>query len=361
MARAEIESWESQPHFECVRLGDLSFGIYLPSEVITNEEVEQWNITTTKDKLLTASDIHEKIGINRRFRADARESAIDMGIQAALATRNSKDVDAIFTATSYPVGKNVSQEIGNRLGIRAKSHLDVYAACSSFVLGITYMKEHEEEFNHKKVLFVATEKYSHTLTDLREGGIDIDPSMAQLIFSDGAVACVFEFGKDLRVLAYENRKIKLPKKFDNCIRMPIDRDSMTMPFIEEPVPNSESGKFEQDGLSVIRGVISNVPDLNKRVVKNARLQASDIQLVIPHQSSGPVLAGLSNKMPGYTVFKDIQDGNFSSASIPKAMTRAIKEGEIQRGDKILLSGFGAGLYASTAIVELGQRFIDLYG
>ncbi len=356
MAQQERKPWELQPHEpERVTLGNLSFGIYLPEEFITNEQIEQWGIQTQSGNLLTASDIQKRIGIERRYKAGPNESVIDMGIKAARATGNLDDVDVIFASTSYPIGKNVSHEIGRHLKIKPKFHLDIHAACSGFVLGLAYMKEHEEDFQGKKVLFVTTEKYSHTLADLREGGINIDPSMAQLIFSDGAVACVFEFGKDIRVLGYENKTIKLSKTFENCICMPIDRSLMQMPFLEEPVPDSASGRFEQKGASVIRGVISSVPDLNKTVVKNLRLQASDIKLVIPHQATAQMIDSLSEKMPEYTLLKDLQDGNFSSASIPKAWARAIKEGKIQQEDTILLSGFGAGtdLFASSAVVKLG--------
>lgn len=348
---AERQLLEQHHNPERVTLGNLSFGIYLPEEFITNQQIEQWDVKTQSGNLLTASSIDEKIGIRRRFRAGLHESEIYMGTQAAIATEDLEDIDAVLVSSSYPVGVNISEEIAARLKIEPSTHLDIHAACSGFVRGLAYMQENEEEFQGKKVLLVATEKYSHTLTDLREDGIEIDPSMAQLIFSDGAVACVFEFGKDIRVLGYENTK--LSEKFNNCIRMPIDRDLMTIPFLEEPVPNSASGKFEQDGRSVFRAVLSYVPDLNKRVVENAGLQASDIKLVILHQATGHMIDSLSNRMSEHTLFIDMQDGNFSSASIPKALMRAIRERVIQRGDKILLSGFGAGLFACSAVVKIG--------
>ena len=360
MTQAERQLPEQHQNVERVTLGNLSIGIYLPEEYVTNEEIEQWGIKTQSGRLLTAFDIQKRIGINRRFIAGPNESVIDMGIKAARATGNLDHVYAIFASTSYPIGKNVSEEIGRHLQIEPKFHLDVHAACSGFVRTLAYLKEHERKFNNKKVLLVATEKYSHTLADLRDAGIDIDPSMAQLIFSDGAAACTFEFGKDIRVLGLENKTIKLSETFENCIRMPIDSSLMIEPFLAIPIPYPASGKFEQKGPSVIRGIASNVPELNKTVVKNLRLQASDIhiQLVIPHQASAQMIDSLSKNMPGYTedtFMRDLQDGNFSSASILKALARAIKEGRVQKGDKHLWSAFGAGtdLFASSAVIEFG--------
>jgi 3-oxoacyl-[acyl-carrier-protein] synthase-3 len=342
---------EQHHNVERVTLGNLSFGIYFPEEFITNAQIEKWKIQTKSGNLLTAQGIHEKIGIDRRFIANLHESSIDMGTQAAIATESLSGVNAVIVSSSYPLGVNISEEIAARLHIKPNFHLDIHAACSGFVRGLAYMKEHEEEFQGKKVLFVAAEKYSHTLADLREGGMEIDKSMAQLIFSDGAVACTFEFGKDIRVLGYENKKLE--NRYANSIRMPIDPHLMEMPFLEEQIFNSKGERFQQDGKDVMQGVLSNVPKLNERVVANAGLQASDIKLVIPHQATGIMIDGLSKRMSGYTLFRDLGDGNFSSASIPKALMRAIREGKIQRGYRILLSGFGAGLYASSAIIELG--------
>ena len=149
----------------------------------------------------------------------------------------------------------------------------------------------------------------------------------------------------------EHGSEKLPKESDNYIQMPIDNTLMIPPFLEEPVP-STIGKFQQNGPKVFEELKSRIPSLNKKVVEKARLLPSDIKLAILHQASGRMVKWLEQKMPEYTFFNDLEDGNFSSASIPKAWARAIKSGKIQRGDKILLSGFGAGLYASSAVVQL---------
>lgn len=353
MTQAERRLPEQNHNVERVTLGNISFGVYLPEKFITNEQIETWGIQTQSGKLVTAGEIQRRIGIERRFIAGPNESVIDMGVEAARATGNIKDVDAILVSTSYPLGKNVSREIGSHLPIEPKFHLDFHFACSGFVRALAFLKEHERKYNNRRVLLVATEKYSHLLTDLSKGGIPIDSSMAQTIFSDGAAAIFLTYGKDIQVLEYENKK--LPEESDCYIRMPIDENLRTDPSLAIPIPNSTNGKLQQEGPKVIEAISISVPDLNKRVIGNAGLKASDIKLLIPHQASGRMIPHLTKGMPEYkdNMFTDMEDGNFSSASIPKALARAIKEGRVQRGDKILLSAFGAGLYASSAIVELG--------
>jgi 3-oxoacyl-[acyl-carrier-protein] synthase-3 len=44
-------------------------------------------------------------------------------------------------------------------------------------------------------------------------------------------------------------------------------------------------------------------------------------------------------------------GNTSSASIPLLLDELYKEGKLQRGDKILMSAFGAGFTTGACIIE----------
>lgn len=359
MARAERDLPEQSGQTERVKWKNISIGIYTPEKYITNEEFEQRGIITKGDHPLTAVNIEKQTGIKRRYRAGENESVVNMGVKAARAAGDLKDIYAVFASTSYPIGKNVSHTIGYGLELHPMRNRDFYGACSGSMLIFAYMKENEEEFKDKKVLVIATEKYSPTLVDLRDpASATLDPSMAETIFSDRAAAMVFRYGKDIRVLGSGTKTINLSETFENCIRMPIDRTLMVEPYTAIPVSSSASGKFEQDGRSVIRGLKSNVSNLNKTVVKNAGLQASDIKLVIPHQSIH-VINTLSQEMPEFAEDKfvrDLQDGNSSSASIIIALARAMKEGRVQDGDNHLWSSFGAGknLFACSVAVRLGE-------
>lgn len=95
MTQAERELTEQHRNPERVALGNLRIGIYLPEAFITNGQIEQWGVKTPNGNLLTADDIQRRIGIKRRFIARPTESVIDMGIEAALATGNLKDIDVI--------------------------------------------------------------------------------------------------------------------------------------------------------------------------------------------------------------------------------------------------------------------------
>lgn len=333
---------------------DIAFGICLPKGILTNEEIESWAVKTSNGSLLTASSLEQKTGILKRYVADDEETPFSMAICAAreaLKKQPQKNIDAVIVSTSFPTGENLSAHVQKELGISGR-HLDIYAACSGFTLSLAHIKAHEGEFLGKKVLLITTEKYSPYLWDLRDGLGHDDPSLSQTIFSDGAVAVVFEYGKDMKILAYATKRF--PKETEKFIEMPVDRNLLpSLPFIAVFAPKSSSGKFEQDGRNVYRLMCEAIPPLIEETVeKKAGLDPSNIKMVFPHQGSGHMVEGIAKRLPKFSLYPDFKDGNFSSASIPKALMKAIEEGRVEKGDKVVLAGFGAGLFASIAVVQL---------
>lgn len=349
---------ESTKHFEhplspeIPNKPNIVFGTYLPKTILTNQEIESWGVLTPSGNTLTADNIQKRTGVAKRYVADPTETPLAMGLNAAQQALNGRKADAVIVSTSFPVGFNVSQRISEELGLSPDFHLDVHAACSGFTLSLAHIKEHEQKSLGKKILFVTTEKYSPHLHNLRSAGINTDPSLAQTIFSDGAIAMVFEYGKDIRVFSAINQAF--PKDVQDFIKMPIDRTLLKPPFVDIPVPYPKSGKFEQDGKKVYKLICETVPQLIQETIDEASLDSPQtIQMVVPHQGSGHMVNGISQRLDKYYVYKDFEEGNFSSASIPKALNVAIKRGEIKKGNIVALAGFGAGLFASTVVVRFG--------
>ena len=329
-----------------------SFGLYLPKHVLTNEEIASWDLRKTPDSSpLPARAILSVTGVEKRYAANEKETPLSMGLNAAQQALNGKKPDVVIVSTSFPQGFNFSQKISEEMGLTPDSHLDVHAACSGFTRSLSYLKENEQEFNGKRILLVATEKYSPFLHDLKKEGRNSDPSLAQTLFSDGAFAIYFELENDLQILSSVNHRF--PKEVSKCIQMPVEQKLMVPPFINESIPYPDSGKFEQNGSEVVTQVRNNICQLVEKTMQDANLKPSDIQMVFPHQGSRPTTETVEKALDGYLVYKDYREGNFSSGSIPKALMKAVNQGEIKRGDNLVLAGFGAGMFASIAIVRLG--------
>ena len=85
--------------------------------------------------------------------------------------------------------------------------------------------------------------------------------------------------------------------------------------------------------------------------------ADDIDWFIPHQANIRIIEAAANRLAipmERAVLNLDRYGNTSAASIPLALTEAADEGRFQPGDRILLSGFGAGMTWASALVRWGN-------
>ncbi len=337
-----IERRRYNPYELEQRPDGLTFGHYFPDNTVLNDP-----------------DSFERTGIRQRFVAQPSETTLFMGAYAANeAMQGRSNLDLLIATTSYPTGEHLSTAIADKLMIKPRVALDVYAACSGFAEALSFIKENEDYFErHNNILIVSSELYSPTLVDQDlPNARDIDPSRAQKLFSDGAMALNFSYGKDLTVMSAHHRPIPTPEGEENPIRMPIREDlikNLQSEYILRSVPYAQSGYFEQNGRMVLKTVAKHVPELVQETIDDSGIDPTEITLEIPHQGSGPVVDVIARRSD-LPVMKDVADGNFSSASIPKAMKKALEEGHLKQGDFAVLAGFGAGLFASASVVKIGS-------
>lgn len=352
-------------------LPSFRFGKYFPNHhnPLTNWLIEGWKVVTGSGKYLTRQSIKERIGIELRYVASQSETVIDMGAEAAEdALKGQKDIYFVMVSTSFPIGLNVASEIAKKLNLpniepgNPDHVLDIYAACAGFVRGLNYLKEHEQKFWGKRILFVASEKYSDKVVDLRqEGALEIDPSMAQIIFSDGAIAMVFTYGEDIEILAAETHTLDHVR---DIIQMPVDESLMAEPYIYEPVDKSPD-YFRQQGPRVFKEVSIVIPKLTQEWLERVGIDLDRIEHIVPHQGSGRMVGELKERFRKLfnrdIVADDMEEGNFSSGSVLKALDKLVSNGHIDQRKIALLIGFGAGaglLVSIAAVVIKGVRKKD---
>ena len=305
---------------------------YFPEEFLTNEQ-----------------SIFNKLGIKRRFIAGEDETALDMAVKAVNGLNSSAvSPDMVFFSTSYPDGVNNAYELIEHSKYETDGCCNVHAACSGFGLALASIAGRIDRFSGSRILIAASERYSPTLVDLTSG--QADSSLSQAIFSDGATAMVFTEGEDMEILNAVN--YSFPQDISTCLRMPINYSLVRHPAIVVDIPPSENGYFWMDGKGVYEALRTTLPDLITEAVKGAKLEPGQIRMVIPHQASKPMVGILARRLPSMEVYQDLEDGNWSSASIPKAMAQALQQGAIGKEDKVVLAGFGAGLFASVSVVHL---------
>ena len=92
----------------------------------------------------------------------------------------------------------------------------------------------------------------------------------------------------------------------------------------------------------------------QKSLKENNLKINDIDFVIPHQASNTAIKAYS-KFGGFDESKVMniisEYGNCVSASIPLALSMAINQNRIKRGDIVMMIGTGAGLSVASTLIK----------
>jgi 3-oxoacyl-[acyl-carrier-protein] synthase-3 len=125
-------------------------------------------------------------------------------------------------------------------------------------------------------------------------------------------------------------------------------------------PAAPRGALEQEahifmnGRALFRGAVTEMRRSCEAALASAGLRIEDIDLFVPHQANLRIMTavadglGLSRERMVVTIDRY---GNTSSATIPIALAHAEANGQLQPGDRVLLSTIGAGLTWGATVLE----------
>jgi 3-oxoacyl-[acyl-carrier-protein] synthase-3 len=95
-------------------------------------------------------------------------------------------------------------------------------------------------------------------------------------------------------------------------------------------------------------------DSVRGVLRAAELSQNELDLIVLHQANVRIIDAAVEMLQldrAKLVMNLDRYGNTSSGSVPLALDEANQQGRVRRGDRILLSGFGAGLAWGTAVLR----------
>jgi 3-oxoacyl-[acyl-carrier-protein] synthase-3 len=306
-------------------VGILGTGSCLPSKILTNQDIEK-NVNTTHDWINT------KLGINER-RVVENELPSDMGYNAALFALESanltiNDIDLIIVATSSPeqISPSTACIIHNKFNIKKNiPAFDINAVCSGFVYAINLVSPLISFGVYKNVLIIATEAYSK-ITNWDDQHC--------VFFGDGAGAIVIGTSTDGWISCESNA----------------NGNGTGMTGFKLPI----GGPFVMKGKEVWNQAIKVLPQSIKNILKISNTNINDVDLIIPHQPSINILKIIANELGiPMSKVKTVMDkyANIAGASIPIALDDAVKNGEIKKGDTIVLTAIGSGWTWGSTILK----------
>lgn len=311
-------------------------GSYLPETVIDNKVLE---------KMVNTSDewIRERVGIVERHIA-TEETTSAMATKAAMAAIENagidvKEIDLIIVATLSPERATPSMSciVQGNIGASNAMCFDVNAACSGFVYALHIANGLIAAKMHKTVLVIGTE----TLSKM----VDWKDRNTCILFADGAGAAIVredEIGILHEIMHSDGSKGMSLK----C------KERSTRNFL---VKKAEDKHFIQMiGPDIMKFAVRKVPACISLLLEEAEFDINDVKYFVLHQANARIISLVANKL-GVDESKFPMNldhcGNTSSASIPILLDELNLEGKLQRGDWIVLCGFGGGLTWGATLMQ----------
>lgn len=324
-------------------------GHYVPENVVTNDDLS---------KLMETNDawIQERTGIKERRhikKGDGNSTSI-MGAKAAKvalerANLAPNEVDMIVFATLspdmyFPGGGVQIQEI---MGMRTIPALDVRNQCSGFVYAISVADQFIKTGMYKNVLVIGAENHS--------GGLDFTTRgrSVSVIFGDGAGAAVLSRNEGEGGILSTHLHSEGAHKDELSLQGP--STNYWVPEIIADNPQEDIPYYPyMNGQFVFKHAVVRFAEVINEGLQANNLEASDINMLIPHQANLRISQFIQKKMrlSDDQVFNNIQKyGNTTAASIPIALSEAWEEGKIKEGDLVVLAAFGSGFTWGSAIIR----------
>ena len=346
-------------------------GHYVPKITTSNHDLT---------KVMDTSDewIQERTGIQERRYAEKHvETTTTMGAEAArLACSDAgiapADIDFIIFATLSPdyyfpgCGVLVQRELG--ITATECGALDVRNQCSGFVYALSVAEKFVAAGMYKNVVVVGAEMHSMGL-DFSTKGRNVT-----VIFGDGAGAVIVQ---------------PSPTSTSGILASAMHADGTYAEKLAMLSPGSHGGKHLRDqglepdygfgpqesyggifatqamldngdffpvmeGQFVFKLAVQKFPEVINEVLTAAGLTVADIDMLIPHQANLRIAQFVqrSLRLRDDQVYNNIQRyGNTTAASIPIALSEAVAEGKIKRGDVVVLAAFGSGFTWGASVLR----------
>ena len=314
-------------------------GGYLPERRVTNHDLA---------KVMDTSDewIQERSGIVARhyvaegeLSSDMAEAAAKVAMERAKCTPDDIDMVIVGTVTPDYTLPATSAILQDKLGIRHGMAMDLSAACSGFIYGLSIANSYIVNGQSKKALVVGVEKISSILHRADRA--------AAILFGDGAGAAIVGVGEDTGSIADRG----IHTTYLRC-------DGHTKDYLIGTGgvgTTQEVGNITMNGREVFRHAVANICEASQKALDDAGITLDDVDWFVPHQANKRILDSVASrlKIPEEKVIVTVQDhGNTSAASVPLALNVGIEDGRIKKGDLVLGAAMGAGFAWGSALFRM---------
>lgn len=325
MSDSRASSYQS-PIRQLMGVQIVGTGSYVPDKVVTNADLSSLGCD--------AEWIVQRTGIRERRHVAPGMNTSDLAIKAAercieASGLERSEIDLVILATLSPdrLMPATATTVQDRLGLRCGA-MDLSAACSGFMYALTTGMQFVAAGGSRYALVIGADANSRV--------VDPQDKKTFPLFGDGAGAVLLAAGSpEQGALAYtlgaDGSGVDCLCRFTGGSAEPFDPQRFYM---------------HMDGRTVFKWAVQLVEQVSQDIVQAADLALADIDWWLLHQANERILDAATDKLglDRDRVVKHLDRyGNTSAGSIAIALDETLRAGKIQRGQNLLLSGFGAGL------------------
>jgi len=321
-----------KPNKANIKAAITAVGGYVPKDFISNKDLEK--LVDTNDDWITA-----RTGIKkRRILKEKGKGTSFLAINAAkdLIAKKKIDpetIDLVIVSTITPDFHVASTAPTVASAIKAKNAYayDLSAACSGFLYGMSTATSFIESGRYKKVLLIGS--------DMMSSIVDYTDRSTSILFGDGAGAVLVE--PSINGYGWEDEYLRSDGIGAEWLN--IKSGGSLHPISSETIENKWH-YIAQDGKTVFKSAVSEMANATEQIILRNRLKSQEIKYLIPHQANKRIIDATAEKinLDKNKVLMNIENyGNTTAATIPLLMYDYEKN--LNKGDKLILAAFGAGL------------------
>lgn len=308
----------------------IGVGSALPARRVTNDDL----VADLAARGVETSDewISTRTGIRQRWLAGPDDTTTSLGARAARAAMEMAgvgpdDIDLVVCATSTPdqIFPSTACLIQNELGIHQGGAFDVQAVCSGFVYAMANADALIRAGVANRALVIGADVFSRIM--------DWNDRSTCVLFGDGAGAVLLSASDTPGVLV---SRLHADGRQSGILSTPGSVRGGALcghPFLR------------MDGQAVFKLAVRVLADLAQETLQAADLSVDDLDWLVPHQANIRILSATASRL-GLSEDKVVstvaEHANTSAASVPLALTQAVKDGRIKPGHLVLMEGVGGG-------------------
>ena len=328
------------------------------------------------EKIMDTSDqwIRERSGIEQRYFVADGTSTSDLGARASKIAMEQagvgpQDIDYVVFATMTPdhYFPGCGSIMQSKLGLRNIPALDIRQQCTGFVYALQVADALLKGKVAKTLLLVGAETHSPFMpfsdwpTIL--GLADNVPTPEQralhtsvrdraVLFGDAGGAIVLQREDDETERGLIDFELHADGSAFNKLYVP--SGMAHRPYVSPEIINRLDHVPHMDGKFVFRMAVTKMPEVVRSLLGRHGLAIDQIDHFIFHQANLRIneAVQVSLGIKPDRIYNNIQKyGNTTAASIPIALSEALDEGRIARGDIVVFAGLGAGFTWGSVVVR----------